>query len=127
MSYPLESIDLLVDVSKVLYNERIVEQRKQIEDLKLYINKIKSFNIYYISSSPQSIIHQYIKSPLSMKEVMDKYVEQFRINNPNLTIYNEKINIYEQHTIYYTIKDNLTQIEYPLSIRKRELNIDYYE
>ncbi len=34
MSNPLESIDLLVDVSKVLYNERIVEQRKQIKDLK---------------------------------------------------------------------------------------------
>ncbi len=127
MSYPLEPIDLLLDVSKVLYNERIVEQRKEIKDLKLYINKIKSSNTYYISASPLSHIYQFIKSPLSMKEVMDKYVEQFRINNPNLTIYNEKINIYEQHTIYYTIKDNLTQIEYPLSIRKRELNIDYYE
>jgi hypothetical protein len=34
MSYPLEPIDLLVDVSKVLYNERIVEQRRQIEELK---------------------------------------------------------------------------------------------
>ncbi len=34
MSYPLEPIDLLVDVSNVLYNERIVEQRKQIDELK---------------------------------------------------------------------------------------------
>jgi len=34
MSYPLEPIDLLVDVSNVLYNERIVEQRKQINELK---------------------------------------------------------------------------------------------
>ncbi len=34
MSYPLEPIDLLVDVSKVLYNERIVEQRNRIKELE---------------------------------------------------------------------------------------------
>lgn len=79
MSYPLEPIDLLVGVSKVLYNERIVEQRKQIEDLKLYINDIKSYNTYYIAVSSLSHIHQYIKSSLLMKEVMDKWIEEFRL------------------------------------------------
>ncbi len=49
MSYPLEPIDLLVDVSKVLYNERIVEQMKQIEDLKS-----KRYYIYYSKPSINS-------------------------------------------------------------------------
>ncbi len=44
----LEPIDLLVDVSKVLYNERIIEQRKQIEKLKKQIDdsKIVKYKIY---------------------------------------------------------------------------------
>lgn len=129
MSYPLEPIDLLIDVSKVLYNERIVEQRKQIKDLKLCIDNIKSFNTYYISASSSIFLsnyHQYIKSSLSMKEVMDKWIEEFRLKNPNLTVYDEEINKYEQNTIYYTIRDNQSLIEYPVSIRRKELIIDYY-
>jgi hypothetical protein len=67
MSYPLEPIDLLVDVSKVLYNERIVEQRKQIEELK-------DINIYVIlqkmsNDNPNRLFVSYfsIKSTENLK------------------------------------------------------------
>ena len=49
MSYPLEPIDLLVDVSNVLYNERIVEQRKIIEEQKKEIERMKSIGFYCIN------------------------------------------------------------------------------
>jgi len=58
----LEPIDLLVDVSKVLYNERIVEQRKIIEEQKKEIERLKSigfYGIYMHSIYNQSVVFIY--------------------------------------------------------------------
>ncbi len=69
MSYPLEPIDLLVDVSKVLYNERIVEQRNRIKELEDEVNKLKAIKTWRIFDDDNI----YFKCPI--ESILDKYTE----------------------------------------------------
>ncbi len=94
----LEPIDLLVDVSKVLYNERIIEQRKQIEELKKQIedNRIVKYMIYM--NDYDRII---APASLSIEDILQKWC-------------GNKIN---PHLIHYAICDipNPDEHNYPIN------------
>ncbi len=65
----LESIDLLVDVSKVLYNEHIVEQRNRIKELEDEVNKLKAIKAWIIYDDDNICL----KCPF--ESILDKYLE----------------------------------------------------
>jgi hypothetical protein len=92
MSYPLEPIDLLIDVSKVLYNERIVEQRKIIEEQKKEIEKLKSIGFYgiYMHSSVNNkstlLIYHFIANDDNTIESEFKINLEINMKNDNSDI-----------------------------------------
>lgn len=116
MSYLLEPIDLLVDVSKVLYNERIVEQMKQIAELKS-----ARYYIYYSKNSRNSdyVIKGYFKSDSNK-------CESVFINKIHFHIENETSFDIISDIIIKPDYQNNNEYIYTVEVKYLNLVIDYY-
>ena len=103
----LESIDLLVDVSKVLYNERIVEQRKQIEDLKA-----KQCYIIKINDNLKGVISPKLNSIFDIYDSLNNWIKKYFLSNGEYIFTINNINIikstdnYIEYLINYDIQLN---------------------
>ncbi len=124
---PLEPLDMLIAVSKPLFDVRVADQRRQIEELRKELNDRKRMVLYYIKST--TFGEYSINSLLSMEETMTKFLLNICKTLPSIKF--RKINDNIANQLSYEIDNSIPQIPgFALTrqiITIRKSNISYIE
>lgn len=102
---PLEPLDMLIAVSKPLFDVRVADQRRQIEELRKELDDRKRMVFYHIKST--TFGEYFINSLLSMEETIKKFLLNICRTLPSIKF--RRINDNNANQLTYEIDNSIPQ------------------